>query len=202
MIRLEYAGPKPIISARGIEFITGKPDKYIYIPSAVKLFLLLSDQSNWHGNQLSYDFPNDMLSDAEMLDAITGQDEAIIAQVEARMEAYNMKLEKECDEVGTLIQFSEFEQRSYLGNLKAIMAYRKQRACNKMLYHVLISRIVQEIIDKEIDSLDAPPFRSFLHILDSIKGELIGKRVSSNIHVSLISKGSSAVLRLSIKAPL
>ena len=78
MIKLEFVGCKPFISPKGIEFIHSRPDKYIYIPNAIKLYLLFKDEHNWHKNKLEFEYPKEMLNDTQMLEIITKQDKKII----------------------------------------------------------------------------------------------------------------------------
>ena len=71
MVKLKFVGCKPFVSSKGIEFINSRPDKYIYIPSAVKLYLLFKDEHNWHKNRLEFEYPKEMLHDEQMLEIIT-----------------------------------------------------------------------------------------------------------------------------------
>ena len=196
MIKLQFTGDRPFISPKGVRFIKGKPDKYIYIPSAVKLFLLLSDKNNWHGNKLQFDYPKEMLHDRQMLEVITQNDPEIIKSVEDQLLNYNARVDALIEQIRTSPQYEEHERDAYIRNIELMREYKQQRACNKILYHQLIKRIVKEISDKEITVLDTPPTKAFYHLIDSIKGDLVGRRLATNVQVTLESGGPVGVLRL------
>jgi hypothetical protein len=196
MIKLAFTGDKPFISHKGVDFIKGRPDKYMYIPSAVKLYQLMKDPANWHGNKLSFDFPKTMMHDAQMLEIITKNDAALIEGVRVRLLKYDKETEELIEQITVSPQFDEKERETYINNIKIMQPYRRQRSCNKMLYHVLVNSIVGEIIKKEIQVIETPPTKAFYHLIDSIKGELIGKRLSSCVTVTIENKGEIGVLRL------
>lgn len=196
MIKLEFTGDKPFISAKGVRFVKGKPDKYIYIPSAVKLYQLMKDPANWHGNKLAFDYPKQMLHDAQMLEVITTNDDKLIQGVREQLANYDSRSEELIEQITVSPQFDEREREVYINNIKLMQPYRRQRACNKILYHMLIKSIVKEIMKKEIQVIETPPTKAFYHLIDSIKGELIGRRLSSCVTVTVEDKGEIGVLRL------
>jgi len=196
MIKLEFTGDKPFISAKGVRFVKGKPDKYIYIPSAVKLYQLVKDPANWHGNHLEFDYPKQMLHDAQMLEVITKNDAKLIENVEGQLAAYDSRTDELIEQIAVSPQFDERERDAYINNIKLMRPYKRQRACNKILYHLLIKSIVAEIMKKEINVIETPPTKAFYHLIDSIKGELVGRRLSSCVTVTLEDKGEIGVLRL------
>ena len=153
MIKLKYMGDKPFISPFGIRFISGRPDKYIYIPSAVKLYLLLKDEKNWHNNHLEYEFPKSMMNDNEMLGAITKKDEKLIKKTEEFIKNYQKRLDDFILSIKDDSNYSEREKESFVKNLEFIKPYRIQRATNKALYHILINDIAKIITQKEILSI-------------------------------------------------
>lgn len=196
MIKLEFTGDKPFISPKGVQFVNGKPDKYIYIPSAVKLYQLVKDPSNWHGNHLEFDYPKQMLHDAQMLEVITKNDTKLIEKVEGRLEEYDRRNEELIEQIRVSPQFGEYEREVFIKNIQAMHPYKRQRECNKILYHLLIKSIVAEIMKKEINIIETPPTRAFYHLVDSIRGELVGRKLSSCVTVSIEDKGEIGVLRL------
>lgn len=196
MIKLEFTGDKPFISPKGVQFVKGKPDKYIYIPSAVKLYQLVKDPANWHGNHLEFDYPKQMLHDAQMLEVITKNDAKLIEKVERILEEYDRRNEELIEQIRLSPQYDEREREIFINNIKAMHPYKRQRECNKILYHLLIKSIVGEIMKKEINVIETPPTRAFYHLIDSIKGELVGKKLSSCVTVSVEDKGEIGVLRL------
>lgn len=196
MIRLEFKGDKPFISPKGVRFIKGKPDKYIYIPSAVKLYLLMHDESNWHGNKLEFEYPKQMMNDEQMLEVITKKNSKLLIQVEERLKEREKREDELIEQIWQSKHYDEKEKEVFVGNLKLMRSYLLQRNCNKILYHMLVKNIVDVIIKREIIQIKTPPSRSFYHLMDSIRSELIGKKLSSCVNVRLEASGAIGALIL------
>jgi len=196
MIELHHVGPKPFVSPRGIRFNVARPDKYIYIPSAVKLYISLKDNSKWHGNKLEFEYPKEMMHDEQMLDIITKKDKNILESVQKKLDEYADELDRSYDEIKNSSHFSEMTKEIYLGNLKFIRSYKIQRACNKILYHILVKEITNEIVKKEILTIVVPPSRSFYHLFYSVKDFLVGKKLTSCVDISYVTQKGRLKLML------
>lgn len=196
MLKLEYTGEQIVVSPSGVSFLKGKDDKYVYIPSAYKLFKLLVDNANWHGDKLAFDYPQAMPKDKEMLEGILAGDPSVEKRVEKRIALEEQRVEEDIAFAEGNKELDPRERDAYIANLKAMRNYRVQRACNKALYHALIDRIVKIIHDKEIDFVDVPPTRNFMRVLESIRNGLIGKKVSGRVFITCETKHDLPILRL------
>ena len=196
MLKLEYTGEQIVIRPSGVSFLKGKEDKYVYLPSAYKLYKLLVDNNNWHGDKLEFDYPRAMPRDKEMLEAILANDPEVENRVQRRMEVADTRVEEDLAFVQDNARLDPREKDAFIGNIKAMRKYRVQRACNKALYHELIDKIVVIIHEKEIDFVDVPPTRTFLRVLESIRNGLIGKKVSGRVFITYEVKHDRPILRL------
>ena len=183
MMTLKFCGDKPLITSSGVFFLRGKHDKYIFLPSAFKIYQLLVDSHNWHGKHLEYEYPTRMPNDEEMLQAILASDPDLIQSVEAQVEAYRTNLETQIEGVRANPVLDSREKEALANNLAIMRDYRIQRTTNKILYHTLIDKIVYIIHRREIDRLVVPPTQNNYHVLESLRGGLIGQKVSGKVAV-------------------
>jgi len=183
MITLHYTGDKPLITPTGVFFLKGKHDKYIFLPSAFKIYQLIFDNHNWHGKHLEYEYPTQMPHDEEMLQAILADDPELIRKVEEAVAEYKTNMEAQIEGIRANAALDTREKESLANNLSIMRDYRIQRTTNKILYHALINKIVQVIHKREIDRLEVPPTQNNYHVLESLRGGLIGQKVSGKVAV-------------------
>jgi hypothetical protein len=196
MISLKFTGDRPIITPTGIFFLKGKDDKYIFIPSAYKLFMLISDNSHWQGSHLEYSFPEQMPNDTDMLNAATKNDAEKIKEIEQKIAEFTSHLDLQIDEVRKYTHLDSRSKDSFVANLNAIKPYRIQRETNKIIYHMMISRLVNQIHQNEINRIEVPPTKNFFRVLESIRGGLIGRKISSKVVIEASIRNSRPILRL------
>lgn len=196
MVTLRHTGEQIIITPSGVSFLKGKDDKYIYIPSAFKLYMLISDHNHWHGKNLQYDFPDRMPTDQEMLGAATQNDTMILGRIESAVGEYDRHIDMQIDEVRQYTHMDAKEKEALINNLRYMKPYRLQRLTNKLVYHHMIDRLVDEIHTKEIERIEVPPTRNFFHVLESIRGGLIGRKVSNRVNIEATTRTNRPVLRL------
>lgn len=196
MVTLRYTGEQIIITPAGVSFLKGKDDKYIYIPSAFKLFTLIADHSHWHGKHLQYEFPDRMPGNDEMLIAATRNDPEVLRRIEEGVKEYDRHIEGQIREVGQYTHMDAKEKEALVNNLRYMKPYRLQRQMNKLIYRHMVNRLVDEIHTKEIERIEVPPTRNFFHVLESIRGGLIGRKVSNRVSIEATTRSGRPVLRL------
>lgn len=196
MVSLKYVGDRVIVTPSGVFFLKGKDDKYIFLPSAYKLFMLISEQSHWQGSHLEYSFPETMPSDNDMLLAATKNDPKRLDEIQKMVDEYANYLDLEIEEIKRYDHLDPKSKDSFINNLTVIKPYKVQRQTNKIIYHMMINRIVNQIHQKEIDKLEVPPTKNFFRVLNSIRGGLVGKKISSRVVIEAGMRNSRPVLRL------
>lgn len=169
--KLQYVGPKPLYSCRGISFDTRKQDKFLYLRSVAELILAID-----------YDYK---ISNPYVVE--TGQkflDEKIIIEFIAKhmpdfdpyIKHWIAKVTNEIDDdlararCSTI--FSEDERLSIINNLQLLRSYRIQRAINKCVYYGGVQALANIFKKQCLKYITAPFGGGFFHVLHSLQGPL------------------------------
>lgn len=183
-MKLEYTGPKEFISAHGIDFKSGKDDKYVYIEHALQIYEAIHHDYK-KDIIYSHNIKNENLSDKELLANILKLKpnlENICIEEISKLE--NL-LNEEIENVKEHKNLNKIEQEALKNNLILMKKYRLQRETNKLVYYHLIETIVDDIISNKLREINTPFNEKFWHILQSIQGELSNhekRSIGSNLN--------------------
>ncbi len=182
MIKLSYAGNKPIISPNGISF-EGKEDKFEFIePAAQILKLLLEFNENQKEGKISHAKKMDT---KEILKLIQSSINNIENIQESSLNRYLKKLDKENETVDEIPFLKKSEKEIFKKNLSLMREYRIKRAGNKIIYEILIQKIKELIIKKEIKRIKLPFSKRFLHVAESINKSFEGLKNGFNTKLTI-----------------
>jgi len=183
-MKIEYSGPKPIISQHGISFKEGKEDKYIYLKHSLQILKAISHEYNKDQNY-SYYIKTDDLSEDEMISMVLKFHPDIKSVLNIEVNSYNQYLRSEECKVKDNHTLEEEEKKVYLNNLKIMEKYKIQRMKNKLFYKHIIETIKEQIHEHKIKELTAPFNEKFWHIFQTVQGELSSSKntVESEIKV-------------------
>jgi len=170
-MKIEYSGPKPIISQHGISFKEGKDDKYIYLKHSLQILKAISHEYNKNQNY-SYYIKTDELSQDEMIDIVLKFHPQMQTILNMEVNSYAQYLRKEEDEVKDSHVLNEDEKKIYLNNLQIMEKYKIQRMKNKIFYHHIIETIKEQIFEHKIKKLTAPFNEKFWHVFQTLQGEM------------------------------
>ncbi len=170
-MKLEYTGPKEIISPLGISFKNGKDDKYVYIYPAMQIYNALHHNYE-KGVIYTHNIKGKRLEDNEILNTILNLKPNLKETCEKEILQLEIFLDNEIENVKKDTKFSEEEKQIYKNNLIIMKKYRLQRETNKIFYNHLIEVIVDDIFKHQLKELNTPFNERFWHILQSIQGEL------------------------------
>jgi len=170
-MKIEYSGPKPIISQHGISFKEGKDDKYIYLKHSLQILKAISHEYNKNQNY-SYYIKTDELSQDEMIDIVLKFHPQMQTILNMEVNNYAQYLRKEEDEVKDSHVLNEDEKKIYLNNLQIMEKYKIQRMKNKIFYHHIIETIKEQIFEHKIKKLTAPFNEKFWHVFQTLQGEM------------------------------
>jgi hypothetical protein len=196
MVTIRHVGEEVVITPGGVSFMRGRDDKYSFIPSAYKLYMLIADHHHWHGKHLRYDYPEKMPTNEEMIRAATRNDPKTIQAIEAQIADYRAQLDQQIRDVQEYGFMCEKEREALIRNLRYMYDYRLQRQTNDQVFGFMIERLVEEIHTKEIDHIEVPPTRNFLRVLEPTKDGLIGRKVSGRVGIEATTHSNRPVLRL------
>jgi hypothetical protein len=170
-MNIKYAGPKPIISHRGINFDNNKEDKYVYLNVAVQILKSL-DHEYIKDRVYTYDITSQRLSNNELEKELS----CYCQNIDKLVEVQNHNIE---DEIEHLVQrahenmvLSDEDKRTLENNINIMHDYLIQRSVNKRVYYCVIDELANIIQKGKIDYIIVPMFQTFLHTLHSLQGSL------------------------------
>lgn len=199
-MKLKYAGPKEIISPHGIDFKTGKDDKYVYIQPAIEIYNAI--HHDYKLNTIyTHKIEKKSLSDEEILNQIIKLNPKLKNICEEEIIILENYLDDEISNVYQHKEYNDIEKDIYKKNLIIMKNYRLQRETNKIIYNHLIEIIVDDIFEHKIREINTPFNEKFWHIFQSIQGELSHHNKRS-IGSKLITKhiDNEIVINLEINA--
>ncbi len=182
-MKVEYAGPKPIIDEKGIFFKDGKEDKFVYLTFAIDILNSINhpyEEKKVYSNQINHK----NLSSNEVLDILLKFHPNLENTMNREISSYLIHLDNEEKEIADRTTLLDIEKHAYISNLKLMKNYKIQRAKNKIFYFHCIQTIVELIIKHKIKKLEMPFNEKFWHILQTIEGELSRHRISSKLKLT------------------
>lgn len=176
-MKIEYSGPSPIISERGISFKDGKEDKYNYLRIAIQILNAISHE--YDANRVyTYNINERRLSSDEMIAAILKYHPDVEEIINKEVENFLECLKKEQEEVNSRHSLNKDEKEVYINNLNIMKDYRIQRMKNKFFYKHVVETVKEQIVEHKIKELNTPFYEKFWHVLQTIQGELAGSKSS------------------------
>lgn len=170
-MKLEYTGPKEIISPHGIDFKTGKDDKYVYIHCAMQVYYAI--HHDYKKDKIySHQIKDDKLNDEEILERILTLKKDLKRTCEKEIVELEQYLDKEIKDIKNHKELNSTEQEAFRNNLIIMKKYRLQRETNKIIYNHVIEIIVDEIFEHRLKEINTPFNEKYWHVLQSIQGEL------------------------------
>jgi hypothetical protein len=187
IMKIKYVGPRPFINQHGIEFLTGKEDKYVYLSVAIQILKAIDapckddhcDIYNYHPETKRY-------SDDEMLQIMNHYDNKLEEEVKKQISEYEQKLEDEIKTIEHRGNLSAIEKEAWVNNLKIMKNYRIQRAINKIYYMHAIDQIKRVVLNKDIKEINTPFYEKFFHVLETIRGAIESGRNSHHTELKVI----------------
>ncbi len=170
-MKLEYTGPKEIISPHGISFKNGKDDKYVYIYPAMQIYNAIHHNYE-KGIIYTHNIEGKRLNDDDILNTILNLETDLKKTCEKEISELEEFLDNEIENVKEDNKFAEEEKLVYKNNLIIMKKYRLQRETNKIIYNHIIEIIVDHIFEHKLKELNTPFNERFWHILQSLQGEL------------------------------
>jgi hypothetical protein len=185
MIKLEYVGNKPVITPKGVSFISSKHDKYDYIePASHLLEELLDLNDETHVLKIA---PKNFYGEAKIFQIVQKAIENYEKVFEDAIDAYAKKLDAEKEEVERYSTLQPIEKETLLNNYDFMRKPRLQRATNKIVYENIINESVKLVYKHKITEIHMPFSENFLHVCNSIGSsmEIAYKNVRSDVKVML-----------------
>lgn len=183
-MKIEYAGPRPMISHHGVTFKEGKEDKYVYLMIGIQILNAI-DKSFDDTKSYTYDLSTKRLSNQEMLATMLKYEPKLEEDAQKERASYSIKLEEEINTVENRGNLSEIDKKAWVNNLKIMKEYRIQRAVNKIYYMHCIHQIGSIIKREQIKEIDAPFYEKFWHVLQTIQGDIANMKSSLRTNLEI-----------------
>lgn len=196
-MKLEYIGPKAMISPNGISFKTGKDDKFVYLDYAMQIFHAINHD---YKNNIIYhhDIEQRTFSADEILTTLRSTISGIDTQLEEELKSYKESLTQEIENVKLDKTLNQDEITSLKNNLIIMQPYRTQRFKNKLAYEHLVESICTAIYDNKLQEVSAPFNERFWHIMQTIQGYLSSMyKVKSTVDTVTDDDKIAIVLKMS-----
>lgn len=183
-MKIEYAGPRPMISQHGVQFKDGKEDKYVYLMISIQI--LQAIDKNYEGHKsYSYDTTTKRFSNDEIHDILNSYYTTLDQDVQKEEENYSLKIEDEITHIQAREDLPSTEKKAWLNNLEIMKNYRIQRAVNKIYYMHSIELIKKIILRENIKEIDTPFYEKYWHVLQTIAGAIEEGRYSKHTNVKI-----------------
>jgi len=182
IMKIEYAGPRPMISQHGIQFKDGKEDKYVYLMISIQILKAIDKDYKGH-QSYSYDIQTKRFSNDDIHNILDSYSTTLEQDVEKEEEYYSLKIEEEIEHIRLRTNLKESEKNAWINNLKIMKTYRIQRSINKIYYMHSISLIKNIIKREHIKEIDTPFYEKYWHVLQTIQGAVEEGRDS--LHTNL-----------------
>lgn len=181
---LQYAGPKPLISAHGITFDHNKEDKFAYLSIVAELIQAL-DHNYQADERYTYLAKAEPLKSDTILDLIKSKDEDLLSEIEDRRLLVENEIADELKRAHENKLLCQEECDVLVRNIEMLRSYQISRAINKTVYYAGINVLANEIKKGHIDYIAAPMFPKFLHVFHSVQGALskMHPPIDSNIDI-------------------
>jgi len=192
-MKIEYAGPRPIISQHGVQFKDGKEDKYVYLMISIQL--LQAIDKNYEGHKsYSYDVSTKRFSDSEIHDILDSYETTLEEDVLKEEASYALKIENEIEDIRNRTNLKESERDAWINNLEVMKNYRIQRSINKIYYMHSIELIKKVIKREEIKEIDTPFYEKYWHVLQTLQGVLEEGRNSVHTDLEIIKTDENQMI--------
>lgn len=168
---LQYAGPKPLISAHGIDFDYNKEDKYIYLSIVAELIQAL-DHQYIDNKRYTYVLSGKPLSNEDVIKIIRLHDPLLDQEMAQRREIVEREIRDELERAHSNKLLCEEEKSVLEKNIQMLRNYRIHRSVNKTVYYSAIASLANIIKLGHIDYVTAPMYPKFMHVFHSIQGVL------------------------------
>lgn len=170
-MKLEYVGPKAVISHKGVSFKDGKEDKFVYIQACMEVFNSInhSYEKNFIYN---YNISNEKLDSSNILNEILQLKSNLKEVCEKELLEKENSYKEYIQSIDSHKELNEEELKVYKNNLKLMQPYILQRVTNKVVYTHLVEIIADKIIENKLHEIITPFNERYWHILQTIQGEL------------------------------
>jgi len=182
MSKLNYVGPRVVISHSGIFYKLSKEDKYIYLTAALTVLKTLYNNDIDHTINVVVN-QNEDLDEISLSHYLKQYEDHFENSIEHETSQYMQKIDHTIEYIKKMSHISNIDKEVWIKNVNKMKQYNVKRAVNKIYYMHLIEHIIQSIKAKKIKEIHTPFTKKTFHVLNTIKGRLITGKPSLDAKV-------------------
>ncbi|KIM11479.1 MAG: hypothetical protein KU37_04520 [Sulfuricurvum sp. PC08-66] len=169
-MKIQEAGPKPLISQAGVSLMQHHPDKYIYFQDIIALFDRVSNAKE--GEHVVFETPKKKLSDAEIASWVSQHLKGIDALLTQELSKYKKKLDAQRENVEHNPALESQERMVWLKNLDEMYKYRVDRAQNKIIYWHIVDVLADLVLERKLIEFVLPYSTELFHVVEALANHL------------------------------
>jgi hypothetical protein len=155
-------------------------------------------ESNWDSGNICTLYCANTLKDEALWTFLKEEHNDIETFINEELQRYRAVLDTQVEDLLKHSALDEFSRTIYARNLQLMKQYREQRHGNKMVYHYLLSKVVDFILEKGVKTIRVPFTKALHHVLNSIQNELLHQRITVTSDIISINEGGCLQLELRI----
>ncbi len=170
-MKLEYVGPRPLISKRGVSFDSNKEDKYIYLVGILQLMRAIDHEYDDQKIHI-YTTESRTFTSDEIIKAINqycSDMETVMIEANHSAEAY---VDEKLRRAENSVCFNSEETHVLINNITLMRYYTIQRYVNKCIYYYVVKVFVNQLKHTGITYISLPANKTFLHVFRTIQRTL------------------------------
>ena len=197
MATIQFVGPAPTVSDKGVRFDPNRPDSYIYMSAILQLVEAFDKKEGEVGGIVYH--PHAAEFDKNKINSLL---QKYCPDLDKRVGAKKEEVERLAEELRQRVEshpsVSADGRRAWLGNIDAMYDYYLQYVTNEVAYDCLLERLAQEVVNLRIEEIKVPLLNHFGMVLNHLAERLDqGKPpVGSDFQVEQTQEGLVAVIKL------
>jgi hypothetical protein len=208
-MKLEYVGPKPVVSQHGVNFDKSEPDRYIFLHAAIELLEVIEecvnakscyieeqnkiDLTNWEGIQYSQ---------AQLLDLVKKHcSDNLENIIEKREQKVSRLIEELKADVNANENLSEDDKIAWIGNIDIMSGYYKQYVENEIAYECLLDVLADDIYKRKLKEISFNLGKNYGFLFSYLQDVLSNHKPPIDCELKVEALDSKAVGRFLIKHP-
>jgi hypothetical protein len=200
-MQIKYAGPKPIISHKCINFDNNKEDKYVYLQVALELYRAL-DHDYFEDKTYTYQASEINMSDEQLNHKLQQLCPNLYEIVDKRAHIVEEDYDEHIDRAHDTNTLTEEEKSVLINNIKLMHEYIVQRSVNKAAYYCVIDELAELLKKEHIDYIITPMIPKYVHVLHSLQGSLNRQKFPIDTSLDIYKKDEALMVKLKVKNKL
>jgi len=197
MNRLEHVGPKPIISATGIDFDKNHDDKYNYLPALIELIKAL-DHDYFENKQYIFETNPQKLSSREIWDALNSYCPDLENRLQEKEKQVTSEIEEKLETIEANKNLGFDAKTAYKNNVKIMRDYLMKFASNEVAYNCALHKLAQIVTKDHIDYIIVPMFQKFAYVLHQLQDVLKDQRHPVDTQLDILEEDGEMIAKLKV----